>query len=95
MFVRAISIKSVGSPDLLQVEEFPTPIPSHNPGEQILIQVELAGINFFDIYQRRGERPMNFPGILGVEGIGIILESSIPIQNFNIGDRVGWAGGAK
>jgi hypothetical protein len=41
VFVRAISIKSVGSPDLLQVEELPTPIPSHNPGEQILIQVEI------------------------------------------------------
>ena len=93
--MRAISIKSVGSPDLLQVAELPTPIPSHNPGEEILIQVELVGINFFDIYQRRGERPMNFPGILGVEGIGIILESSIPLQNFNIGDRVGWAGGSK
>jgi len=95
VFVRAISIKSVGSPDLLQVEEFPTPVASHNPGEQILIQVEMAGINFFDIYQRRGERPMNFPGILGVEGIGIILESSIPLQNFKVGDRVGWTGGAK
>lgn len=93
--MRAISIKGVGSPDLLQVVDLPTPISSHNPGEQILIEVEMAGINFFDIYQRRGERPMNFPGILGVEGIGIILDSSIPLQNFKIGDRVGWAGGAK
>jgi NADPH2:quinone reductase len=55
----------------------------------------MAGINFFDIYQRRGERPMNFPGVLGVEGIGVILESSIPLQNFKVGDRVGWAGGSR
>ena len=93
--MRAISISAIGSPDQLKVEEFPLPVSSTNPGEQILIKVEMAGINFFDIYQRRGERPMVFPGILGVEGIGIILESSISLENFKIGDRVGWTGGAK
>ncbi len=93
--MRAISISAIGSPDQLKVEEFPLPVSSTNPGEQILIKVEMAGINFFDIYQRRGERPMAFPGILGVEGIGIILESSTPLQNFKIGDRVGWSGATK
>ncbi|MSZ59516.1 MAG: alcohol dehydrogenase catalytic domain-containing protein, partial [Actinobacteria bacterium] len=93
--MRAISISAIGSPDQLKVEEFPLPVSSTNPGEQILIKVEMAGINFFDIYQRRGERPMAFPGILGVEGIGIILESSTPLGNFKIGDRVGWSGATK
>ena len=93
--MRAISISAVGSPDQLQVAELPSLVSSNNPGEEILIRVEMAGINFFDIYQRRGERPMNFPGVLGVEGIGVILESSIPLQNFKVGDRVGWAGGSR
>ena len=93
--MRAISIAAIGSPDQLKVDEFPLPVSSSNPGEQILIKVEMAGINFFDIYQRRGERPMNFPGVLGVEGIGVILESSVPLQNFEVGDRVGWAGGTR
>ena len=93
--MRAISISAVGSPDQLKVAEFPSLVSSSNPGEQILIKVEMAGINFFDIYQRRGERPMNFPGVLGVEGIGVILESSVPLQNFEVGDRVGWAGGTR
>jgi len=93
--VRAISISAVGSPDQLQVAELPSLVSSNNPGEEILIRVEMAGINFFDIYQRRGERPMNFPGVLGVEGIGVILESSLPLQNFKVGDRVGWAGGTR
>ena len=93
--MRAISISAIGSPDQLKVEEFPLPVSSTTPGAQILIKVEMAGINFFDIYQRRGERPMVFPGILGVEGIGIILESSISLEHFKIGDRVGWTGGAK
>ena len=93
--MRAISISAVGSPDQLQVVELPSLVSSNNPGEEILIRVEMAGINFFDIYQRRGERPMNFPGVLGVEGIGVILESSIPLQNFKVGDRVGWAGGSR
>jgi NADPH2:quinone reductase len=93
--VRAILISAVGSADQLNVQELPRPLTSTTPGEEVLIQVELAGINFFDIYQRRGERPMNFPGILGVEGIGTILESSVPLQNFKVGDRIGWAGGTK
>jgi len=93
--VRAISISAVGSPDQLQVAELPSLVSSNNPGEEILIRVEMAGINFFDIYQRRGERPMDFPGVLGVEGIGVILESSLPLQNFRVGDRVGWAGGSR
>ena len=93
--MRAISISAVGSPDQLQVAELPSLVSSNNPGEEILIRVEMAGINFFDIYQRRGERPMNFPGVLGVEGIGVILESSLPLQNFKVGDRVGWAGGTR
>ena len=93
--MRAISISAVGSPDQLKVAEFPSLVSSNNPGAEILIRVEMAGINFFDIYQRRGERPMNFPGVLGVEGIGVILESSVPLQNFEVGDRVGWAGGTR
>ena len=93
--MRAISISAVGSPDQLQVAELPSLVSSNNPGEEILIRVEMAGINFFDIYQRRGERPMDFPGVLGVEGIGVILENSLPLQNFKVGDRVGWAGGTR
>lgn len=93
--MRAISLSCVGSADLLKVLELPIPVATGNSGEQVLIKVEMAGINFFDIYQRRGERPMNFPGILGVEGIGTILESSLPLQDFKVGDRVGWAGGTK
>ena len=93
--MRAISISAVGSPDQLKVAELPSLVSSNNPGEEILIRVEMAGINFFDIYQRRGERPMDFPGVLGVEGIGVILESSLPLQNFRVGDRVGWAGGSR
>ncbi len=93
--MRAISLSGVGSADLLKVQEHPTPVATNNSGEQVLIKVEMAGINFFDIYQRRGERPMIFPGILGVEGIGTILESSLPLQNFKVGDRIGWAGGTK
>ncbi len=93
--MRAISISAIGSADQLKVEEFPKPASSTATGEEVLIRVDLAGINFFDIYQRRGERPMSFPGVLGVEGIGTILESSVPLQNFKVGDRIGWTGGAK
>lgn len=91
--MRAVYLKSIGSADLLQVAQIPTPAHSDPNGPQILIKTEFAGINFFDIYQRRGERPMALPGILGVEGIGQIVATATHLQNFQVGDRVGWTGG--
>lgn len=58
---------------------------------QALIEVELAGVNFIDIYHRLGKYPVKTPYIPGVEGVGIIVELGLDAPNdLKVGDRVGW-----
>ena len=49
--MRAIRVHATGGPDVLRLEDVPTPAPG--PGE-ILIRHAAVGLNFIDIYQRDG-----------------------------------------
>jgi NADPH:quinone reductase-like Zn-dependent oxidoreductase len=49
--MRAVVIRETGGPEVLRVEEVPDP----EPGEdEVLVQVEAAGVNRFDLNQRAG-----------------------------------------
>lgn len=86
--MRAIQVSRVGGPQVLQLCELDRPTIT---SEQALIEVELAGVNFIDIYHRLGKYPMKLPYIPGVEGVGTIaeLDSGAP-SDLRVGDRVGW-----
>jgi NADPH:quinone reductase len=86
--MKAVSIDQHGSSEVLQCIE--TPIPSYAPDE-LLIQVKAAGINFKDIYDRKGIYPISLPHILGIEGSGVVVAKGEGILDFEIGDRVGFA----
>ena len=67
----AAVITEPGEPDVLAIEERPTPVPDEG---QVLISVAAAGVNRADIMQRRGKYPPP-PGasdILGLEVSGVI-----------------------
>jgi len=49
--------------------EVPTPSPAAG---EVLVRVEAAGVNFIDIYFRKGAYRMPLPAILGVEGAGMV-----------------------
>lgn len=58
----------------------------------LLVKMSVAGVNFVDIYIRSGLYPVpNFPYILGMEGAGIVVEKGELVNEFQIGDRVGFA----
>jgi len=98
--MHAIRIHSYGSPEVMQWEEVPTPIPG--PG-QALIRVEAASVNFLDIQKRRGElvgqafyrrgagNEPDLPATLGSQGVGIV-EAVGPDVNVHAGDRVTFVG---
>lgn len=68
--MRAIRVHRTGGPETLVLDEVPDPEPG--PGE-VVVAVEAAGVNFIDVYHRRGLYPLPLPTGIGVEGAGTVL----------------------
>ncbi|MFD9700429.1 quinone oxidoreductase family protein [Lentzea sp. NPDC059081] len=81
--MRAVIISEAGGPDVLRLQERPSPRPG--PGE-VLVDVRVAGVNFFDVGIRRG-RMAEVPGM---EGAGVVAEVGEGVDEFAVGDRVAW-----
>lgn len=65
--MKAIRIHQIGGPEALSLDEIELGKPSE---DQTRIRVELAGVNFIDVYHRRGQYQVPLPCTLGIEGIG-------------------------
>ena len=61
-----------GGPEQLTVEPVACP-PVPGPGES-LVDVEIAGINYLDVYQRKGFRKLPLPFTPGLEGVGRVRQ---------------------
>jgi NADPH2:quinone reductase len=85
--VRAIVVHEQGGPEKLVLEEVPDPTPG--PGE-VLVDIEAAGLNFIDVYQRNGLYRLDLPFIPGQEGAGIVSAIGPGVSGIRLGDRVGW-----
>src|SRR5262245_6500860 len=88
--MRAIRPKQTGGPEVLALEELPTPTPA--PGEA-LVRVEAAGVNFIDIYQRSGQYKVPLPLAIGLEGAGVVEAIGEGVTSARPGDRVAWSAG--
>src|SRR5438046_7576278 len=87
--MKAIRIHEFGGPEVLKLEEVETPFPG--PGK-VLVKLHAAGLNFIDIYRRRGTYPMNVPGIPGLEGAGVVDKVGEDVTDIKPGDRVSYTG---
>ncbi|MGC2790890.1 MAG: quinone oxidoreductase, partial [Candidatus Sulfotelmatobacter sp.] len=99
--MRAIRIHAYGGPEVMQLEEVPTPVPG--PG-QARVRVEAASVNFLDVQKRRGElvgqafyrRPGNhepdLPATRGTQGVGVVEDLSPEVKKVRVGDRVVFVG---
>ena len=83
--MKAIRVHAPGGPEVLQLEEIPTPTPQSG---QVLIRVEAAGVNFIDIYQRTGAYKTATPFTPGQEAAGTIAALGAGVTGFSVGDRV-------
>ena len=86
--MRAVVVSRTGGPDVLEVQELPDPLPG--PGD-LLVDVEAAGVNFIDIYQREGRYAVELPFVAGLEGAGTVRQVGGQVQDVAPGDRVAWA----
>ncbi|NEA28852.1 quinone oxidoreductase family protein [Actinomadura bangladeshensis] len=86
--MRAIVITRNGGPEVLEPAERPAPEPG--PGE-VLIDVAAAGVNFIDVYYRKGAYAQELPYTPGVEAAGTVAAVGAGVGEFSVGDRVAWA----
>ncbi len=76
-----------GDADQMRVAE--TAAPGCGPGETV-VRVAAAGLNFIDVYQRRGDYPQQLPYVAGLEGAGEVVEVGSAVDDVRPGDRVAW-----
>lgn len=85
--MRAIVIERNGGPEVLEPRDRPEPEPG--PGE-LLVAVEAAGVNFRDVYERRGGYGTPPPLVAGAEGAGTVLATGPEVTELGPGERVAW-----
>ncbi len=87
--MKVIRIDEYGGPEVLRLREIEAPEPGRG---EVRVRLRAAGLNFVDIYQRRGEYPAPLPYIPGNEGAGFIEAVGEAVSRFKPGDRVAYTG---
>lgn len=83
--MRAVRIHETGGPEVLRLETIDDPIPG--PGEAV-VRVEAVGVNFIEIYVRKGIYPAPLPSTPGEEGAGTVTAVGPGVTHVGVGDRV-------
>jgi NADPH2:quinone reductase len=86
--MKAIRLYGPGGPEALVYEDVPDPRPS--PSEAV-VALKAASVNYLDLWVRKGNVPVLFPLIPGLEGAGVIeafSEPDGPSPGLKAGDRV-------
>ncbi len=86
--MKAIRIHEVGGPEALTYEDVPRPEPAAGEAR---VKIEAAGVNFIDIYHRRGLYSLELPTTPGLEAAGVIEAVGPQVTEFQAGDRVAYS----
>ncbi|GIP36633.1 NADP-dependent oxidoreductase [Paenibacillus sp. J2TS4] len=92
--MKAVAFHLPGTPDVLQLMEFDTPVPGTG---QVRVKVKAAGVQPVDCAIRgQGFSPpgveIRYPQIIGNEFAGIIDVVGAGVESFSVGDEViGWS----
>src|SRR6202795_3099292 len=87
--VTAARIYEYGEPDVFRFETTDVPDPV---GHEVLVRNTVIGLNFVDIYYRRGTLPVpEFPAIIGDEASGVVEAVGPNVTLVKVGDRVAYA----
>jgi NADPH2:quinone reductase len=87
---QGIRIEQFGGPEVMQFSSFEL----HPPGPgQALVKLHAAGVNFVDIYIRRGtyRRGVDLPYTPGLEGAGVVEQIGEGVTSVKVGDRVAFS----
>jgi NADPH2:quinone reductase len=85
--VRAVVVTRSGGPEVLELRNEPEPAAGAG---QVVVDVEAIGVNFRDIYERRGDYGGTPPFVAGVEGAGTVASVGEDVADLEVGQRVAW-----
>jgi NADPH2:quinone reductase len=86
--MQTVVVTRTGGPDVLEVRDEPA---AEAGTGQLLVDVEAAGVNYRDIYEREGGYGGTPPFVAGVEGAGTVAAVGEGVTDFAVGDRVAWS----
>ncbi len=89
--MNAIRVYEFGGPEVLRLEEVPTPQPGRG---QVLLRMHAIGVNPVETYIRAGTYAYKpaLPYTPGNDGAGVVEQVSADVNEFKPGDRVYTAG---
>ncbi len=85
--MKAILVRQFGGPEVLNLEEVPTPKPAAG---QVLVRIRAAGVNPYDTYMCAGTYAVKppLPYTPGSDGAGVIEAVGNGVKKVKAGDRV-------
>jgi NADPH:quinone reductase len=90
--MRRVIANAFGGPEQLILESVPDEL--RPEPDQILVDVEAAGVNYIDVYQRNGIGKLRLPYRPGLEGVGRVREIGEEVDTatgaLSIGARIAW-----
>ncbi len=86
--MKSIQVKEHGGPEKMELVEGPIPVPG--PGE-VLVRVAAAGVNFIDVYFRKGAYKADIPITPGSEASGTVEAVGLGVTTLQAGERVAYA----
>src|SRR5262245_33430148 len=87
--MKAVRVHTPGGPEALNYEDLPDPVAGEG---QVLVKVHAAGLNFTEVYTRKGVNPAPMPTLMGVEGAGEVAAVGAGVTDFRTGDPVAFYG---
>ena len=85
--MKAILVREFGGPEVLKLEEIPTPRPAAG---QVLVRIHAVGVNPYDTYMRNGAYAIkpSLPYTPGSDGAGVVESVGAGVNKVKPGDRV-------
>jgi NADPH2:quinone reductase len=87
--MKAIQVSQLGGPEVLTLVDLPRPEPQPN---EAVVEIKAAGVNFVDVYFRKGLYPASLPFVIGQEAAGVVASVGSEVKNVKPGDRVAYTG---
>jgi NADPH2:quinone reductase len=89
--MKAIRVNAFGGPEVLRLEDMPTPKPGTG---EMLVRIHATGVNPVETYVRAGTyaRLPELPYTPGNDGAGVVDQVGADVTEFKAGDRVYTAG---